>query len=133
MEAITQAAHWTQRQLTGGFDYKETHFQEILGYALQKAGFRVSSEVNIPYNIVDQENLITFGFGRLDLKCIGPAGHTWILELKCAPTLKYMSSYRSQLRRYLRHSPSNTRGLLIIFNNRSTTPYLSEILTHQHK
>ena len=117
MDKIREACIWTAAKLDGGFDYKENHYQTILGYALMKRGFIVSSEENIEYSIMDGDKRIVFGFGRLDLKVTCPNGRTWILELKCVSNLKYCATYRSQLRRYLEHTREPVEGVLIIFNN----------------
>ena len=117
MEKIRQAGIWTAAKPDGGFDYKENHYQTILGYALMKRGFVVSSEENLEYSIMDGDKRIVFGFGRLDLKVTGPNGRTWILELKCVSNLKYCEAYRSQLRRYLEHTRERVEGVLIVFNN----------------
>ena len=127
MDKIREACIWAAKKLDGGFDYKETHYQTVLGYALQKRGFVISSEENIEYAIIDSGHRIVIGYGRLDLKVITPAGDTWILELKCATNLKYLTQYRAQLRRYLKHSKYEVQGALIVFNN-TTSVHIENIL-----
>ena len=117
MNIIREACIWTAEKLAGGYDYKETHYQSVLGHALMKRGFVVSSEENIEYSIMDDHKRIVFGFGRLDLKVTCPIGRTWILELKCVSNLKYIEAYRAQLKRYIKHTREPVLGVLIIFNN----------------
>ena len=130
MEKIREACKWTAEKLAGGYDYKETHHQSVLTYALQKRGFVVSNEENIEYSIMDGERRIVFGYGRLDLKVITPNGSTWILELKCVPNMKYTTAYRAQLRRYLKHSKEDVQGALVIFNNTDEV-FIEKILQHK--
>ena len=114
---ITEAANWVSSKLSGRFEYKENHYQNTLIYALQKRGWVVSQEENITYSILDGKNTVVLGYGRIDLKVISPTGTVHILELKVAESLKYLSSYKAQLRRYLRHYPHPARGVLIVFNS----------------
>ena len=115
MEKITEAANWVSQKLAGPYEYKENHYQNLLIYALQKRGYVISTEENLTYTIKDGKNSIVIGYGRLDLKVISPAGEVFILELKVAETLKYLKSYKAQIRRYLQHYEA--RGALIVFSS----------------
>ena len=79
MNTIREACLWTAAKLDGQYDYKETHYQTCLMYALQKRGFICNSEENVEYSIMDGEHKLVFGYGRIDLKVITPTGDTWIL------------------------------------------------------
>ena len=133
MEIVKECACLTQCRLPAFHDYKEANYQLALIYELQKRGFKVSSEENITYSYNDNGYDVVYGFGRLDLKCIGPDGDTWIMELKCVNNKKYMDSYQSQLLKYMHHYRNNkkvkARGVLIIFNN-DAKPVFCEELTH---
>ena len=133
MEIVKECAVLTQCRLPAFHDYKEVNYQLSLIYELQKRGFKVSSEENITYSYNDKGFDVVYGFGRLDLKCIGPDGDTWIMELKCVSNKKYMDSYQSQLLKYMYHYRKNhkvkPRGVLIIFNN-DAKPVFCEELTH---
>ena len=130
MEIVRQAARTTQSRLPPFHDYKETNYQQVLTYELQKQGFKVSSEENITYSFSDKGFDVVYGFGRLDLKCIGPDGDTWIMELKCVNNFKYLDAYKAQLRKYLHHYKNRNsvkaRGVLIIFNNDAHNVFCEE-------
>ncbi len=115
MQTIIEASNWVAQKLAGNFEYKENHYQNLLIYALQKRNFVISTEENLTYTILDGKNSVVIGYGRMDLKVICPAGEVFILELKVAETLKYLKSYKAQLRRYLQHYEA--RGALVIFNS----------------
>ena len=139
MEIVNECAVKTQSRLPPFHDYKETNYQQVLIYELQKRGFKVSSEENITYSFNDKGFDVIYGFGRLDLKCIGPDGDTWIMELKCVSNFKYMDNYRAQLTKYLHHykvqNRVKARGVLIIFNNDGKKVYceeLTHILSNEH-
>ena len=131
MELVNESAVKTQNRLPAFHDYKETNYQQVLIYELQKRGFRVSSEENLTYSFNDNGLDVVYGFGRLDLKCIGPDGDTWIMELKCVSTLKYLDNYQAQLAKYLYHYRAQNnvkaRGVLIIFNNDGNKCYCEEL------
>ena len=134
MELVRQAAKDTQATLPPFHDYKETNYQQVLTYKLQQLGFKVSSEENITYSFDDKGFQVVYGFGRLDLKCSGPDGDTWILELKCVNNLKYIESYQAQLNKYLYHYKRQTnvkaRGVLVIFNNNGNKVYCEEQISY---
>ncbi len=115
MDKITEASNWVAQKLAGNCEYKETHFQSLLIYALQKRGYVISTEENVTYSIQDGDHTVVIGYGRMDLKVISPSGEVFILELKVAETLKYLKSYKAQLRRYLQHY--SARGALVVFNS----------------
>ncbi len=81
---------------------------------MQKRGCIISTEENLTYSIKDGANKVVFGYGRLDLKVI-IGDEVFIIELKRADSLKYLISYKAQLRRYLQHY--NVRGALVVFNS----------------
>ena len=115
MEQIQSCALETQALLEFG-GYKENHYQRVLIHFLQKAGFNVSSEETLAYKFkVDGEEIFA-GFGRIDLR-ITKNEETYILELKVAKNLNYLSDYRQQLHKYLRHYPSQATGVIIVFFN----------------
>jgi len=117
MQRITDAANTVAEKLKGGFEYKETHYQKLLAFYLQENDFIVSTEENITYSINDGKYDIVIGYGRLDIKLIDTVTEKhFIIELKVADSLKYLKSYRAQLKRYLRHySKESTDGALIVF------------------
>ncbi len=115
MQKITEASNWVSQKLAGPFEYKENHYQNLLLYALMKRGFITSTEENITYKIQDGKNSVVIGYGRMDIKATSPAGEVFILELKVAETLKYLKSYKAQLRRYLQHYEA--RGALVVFSS----------------
>ena len=115
MEKITESANWVAQKLAGPYEYKENHFQNLLIYALQKRSFVISTEENLTYTIQDGKHSVVIGYGRRDLKVISPAGEVFMLEVKVAETLKYLKSYKAQLRRYLQHYPA--KGALIVFSS----------------
>ncbi len=115
MQKIVEASNWVSQKLAGPYEYKENHYQNLLKYALQKRGLIISTEENLTYTIKDGKNSVVIGYGRLDLKVISPAGEVFILELKVAETLKYLKSYKAQLRRYLQHYAA--RGILVVFSS----------------
>ena len=131
MELVRKAATTTQKLLPPFHDYKEVNYQMMLIHQLQKAGFKVSSEENLTYKYNDKGYDVVYGFGRLDLKCIGPDGDTWIMELKCANSYKYIDLYQQQLRKYMYHYHYNNkvkvRGVLIIFNNDNKKCFCDEL------
>ena len=135
MEIVRKCATETQEILPPFHDYKETNYQEVLIYKLQQAGFKVSSEENITYSFDDKGFQVVYGFGRLDLKCLGPDGDTWIMELKCVNNYKYIESYKAQLNKYLYHyrrqNNVKARGVLIIFNNCANKVYCEEQISYE--
>ena len=109
---IQSAVSFVSDKLNGR-DYKEVSFQNLLLYALQKRLFNCNSEVNITYNIVDEDQKICVGFGRVDIICRKEL--TYILELKVG-SQKYIDTWRQQIKRYVYHYDEPCVGVLIIFD-----------------
>ena len=118
MGRISEAANSVALKLQGGYEYKETHYQKLLTFYLQKQGFIVSTEENITYSINAENCNVVIGYGRLDIKVIDPTTNRHIIiELKVSDSLKYLKSYQAQLKRYLRHyRQESTDGVLIVFS-----------------
>ncbi len=100
---------WVSQKMAG-IQFKESHYQNLLAHKLQREGWIVSSEQNLTY---EMEGCV-LGFGRLDL--VIEKNKKYIVELKQAPSLAQIMSYRNQLRRYLKFS-SVKEGFLVVFNS----------------
>ncbi len=112
---ILSAVHSVSERLNGR-DYKEVSFQNLMLYYLQKNGFNCSSEVNVSYDIDCDGVKVCVGWGRIDIIARGRENLTYIIELKCVPSHKYLETYRQQLSRYLFHYGRPCVGCLIIFD-----------------
>ena len=102
----------TAELLSGGFDYKETCYQNLLIHELSTMGWICHKEVNIGYRVKG----ITLSYGRIDIVAIKDK-NVFVLELKAVPNISKIALYRSQVKRYQRHYHEECTGCLIIFND----------------